>query len=67
MVTGRNHCGIASTGFSAPESEARGGFTKKAVNWACCADLLKVASTVPMPIPARMHNTPPSKTKGRLP
>ena len=43
MVTGRSQCGMASTGFRAPESEASGGLTKKAVSCACCADLLNVA------------------------
>ena len=47
-VTGCSHRGIASTGLKAPDSVARGGFTKKLVNKACCADLLKVAMTVPM-------------------
>ena len=41
-VSGCIHCGIASTGVSAPESEASGGLTKKAINCACCADFVNV-------------------------
>ena len=58
---------MASTGFIAPDKEDNGGLMKKAVNCACCADLLKVAITVPRLIPDKMHNMPPNKTKSKLP
>ena len=66
-VNGCSHFGIASTGLKAPDNVANGGFTKKLVNNACCADLLKVAMTVPMLIPERIQSAPPPNTSSKLP
>src|ERR1017187_11021942 len=54
-VRGCSHFGIASIGLSAPDKEESGGVLKKLGRWACCADLLNVAMTVPMLIPDKMH------------
>ena len=66
-VKGCIQCGMASTGVSAPEREASGGLMKKLINCACCADLVKVAMTVPMPMPQSRHKAAPPKTSRRLP
>src|ERR1035438_7764592 len=65
-VNGCNHLGIASTGFSAPAVALSGGLMKKAINWACWADLAKVAFTVPMLMPDKMHRAAPKRTSGSL-
>src|SRR5215471_10620032 len=67
VARGCSHRGIASTGFNAPDNEESGGFMKKLVIMACCADLLKVEMTVPMLIPDRMQSAAPHSTSARPP
>src|SRR5262245_20271715 len=66
-VRGCNHRGIASTGLKAPDNVERGGLMKKLVSKACCADLLRVAMTVPMLIPDRTQSAAAVSTSARLP
>ena len=40
---------------------------KKAISWACWADLAKVALTVPMLMPDRMHRAAAESTSGSWP
>ena len=64
-VIGCIQCGMASTGVSAPESEASGGFTKKLISCACWADWVNVAIKVPMPMPQSTQSAAPPSTSSK--
>jgi len=67
LTSGCSQFGIASAGVMAPEAVVSSGFTKKLVNWAWYAECVKVAITVPIPMPERTHRAAPDSTTRMFP